>query len=72
MAAGLAAMPELTPAAMAHINGLGDRLRAGTQDVAVEQGIHLQTEGLGAPWWDITSPRSLCTTIGTCSRAPGP
>lgn len=48
MAAGLATMQHLTPSAIAHINRLGDRLRAGIQDVAVEQGIHMQTAGMGS------------------------
>ncbi len=48
MAAGLVAMQHLDTAATAHINSLGDRLRSGIQDVAVEQGIHLQTAGMGS------------------------
>ncbi len=48
MAAGLAAMQHLTDSSMARLNRLGDRLRQGIGEVAVEQGLHLQTTGLGS------------------------
>lgn len=48
MAAGLAAMRHLTASAVARLNRLGDRLRAGIEEVAVEQGLRLQTTGLGS------------------------
>ena len=48
MAAGLAAMQHLTDSAVARLNSLGDRLRQGIGEVAVEQGLHLQTTGRGS------------------------
>ncbi len=48
MAAGLAAMQHLTASAIARLNRLGDRLRTGLDEVAMEQGLHLQTAGLGS------------------------
>lgn len=48
MAAGLAAMEQLTPAKIADLNRLGDRLRTGLEEVLVEQGVHGQVTGRGS------------------------
>lgn len=48
MAAGFAAMHHLTPEKIAYINGLGDRLHTGLQEVLAEQGVQGQIEGKGS------------------------
>jgi glutamate-1-semialdehyde 2,1-aminomutase len=48
MAAGLAAMSLLTPAAYAHLDSLGDRLRDGLRSAARSAGIGAEVTGLGS------------------------
>jgi glutamate-1-semialdehyde 2,1-aminomutase len=48
MAAGLAAMENLTPEKVAHANALGETLRKGFAEVLDEQGIKGQVTGLGS------------------------
>ena len=48
MAAGLAAMDELTPERIAAINELGDSLRQGLSDVVAEQRLRGQVTGIGS------------------------
>jgi glutamate-1-semialdehyde 2,1-aminomutase len=48
MAAGEAAMAQINPQLIAHVNGLGERLRAGFDDVFRKNGIRGQTTGLGS------------------------
>ena len=48
MAAGEATLTELTPAAYARLDGLGDRLRAGVGDVVARAGIAGQVSGVGS------------------------
>src|SRR6185436_6740280 len=48
MAAGLAAMENLTPERIAYANRLGDSLREGLTDVLTEQGLKGQVTGRGS------------------------
>ena len=48
MAAGLATLEQLTPEAFAHLNGLGERLRDGLNDLFVRKGIAAQAVGTGS------------------------
>ena len=48
MAAGLATLQQLTPNAFAHMNGLGERLRAGLDDVAARTDAPFQGVVLGS------------------------
>jgi glutamate-1-semialdehyde 2,1-aminomutase len=48
MAAGLATLKQLTPEAYAHINGLGDRLRAGLNDLFARERVAAQAVGTGS------------------------
>jgi glutamate-1-semialdehyde 2,1-aminomutase len=48
MAAGFAAMEQLTPDKFAHVNALGDALREGFRDVLAEQNIRGQVTGIGS------------------------
>lgn len=48
MAAGLACMRQLTPAAFVHLNALGDRLRTGLRDALDRVGIPGQVRGQGS------------------------
>src|SRR6476620_8738107 len=48
MAAGLAAMENLTPNKVAHANALGETRRKGFAEVLDEQGIKGQVTGLGS------------------------
>jgi glutamate-1-semialdehyde 2,1-aminomutase len=48
MAAGLAMLRQLTPEAFAHMNGLGDRLRAGLLDLFARKRIAAQVVGIGS------------------------
>jgi glutamate-1-semialdehyde 2,1-aminomutase len=48
MAAGLATLRQLTPEAFAHLNGLGERLRTGLNDLFVLNHIKAQVVGAGS------------------------
>ncbi len=48
MAAGLATLKQLTPDAFAHLNGLGDRLRAGLNDLFARERVEAQVVGTGS------------------------
>jgi glutamate-1-semialdehyde 2,1-aminomutase len=48
LAAGLATMRAFDAAAIARLNGLGDRLRAALRAVAAQQGLGVQVTGLGS------------------------
>jgi glutamate-1-semialdehyde 2,1-aminomutase len=48
MAAGEAAMAQVNPQVIAHMNGLGERLRAGFDDAFRKNGIRGQATGIGS------------------------
>ena len=48
MAAGAAAMAQINPQVIAHVNGLGERLRSGFDDAFRKNGIRGQATGLGS------------------------
>ncbi len=48
MVAGLATLEQLTPAAFAHLNGLGERLRAGLSGLFARSGVAVQVVKLGS------------------------
>ena len=48
MAAGAAAMAQINPQVIAHVNGLGERLRSGFDDAFHKNGIRGQATGLGS------------------------
>ena len=48
MAAGLATLGELTPAALAHLNGLGERLLTGLNAMFAERGFSAKAVGVGS------------------------
>ncbi|HET6470345.1 MAG TPA: aspartate aminotransferase family protein [Pseudomonadales bacterium] len=48
MAAGAAAMAQINPQVIAHVNGLGERLRSGFDDAFRKNGIRGQAIGLGS------------------------
>ena len=48
MAAGLATLRQLTPSAFSHLNGLGERLRAGFDELSERVGVPFQGVALGS------------------------
>jgi glutamate-1-semialdehyde 2,1-aminomutase len=68
LAAGLAQMEQLTPEVHAHLDALGDRLRAGVTDLAARHGLALQVTGegqfFGLHWTEtpVTDFVSCCTS----------
>ena len=68
LAAGLAQMEQLTPEVHAHLDALGDRLRAGVRDLADRYGLALQVTGMGQffglHWTDtpVVDFASCCTS----------
>ena len=71
MAAGLATLRELTPEAFAHLNGLGERLRSGLNDMFSQRSIAARAVGIGSLFSiyftteEVTNYRSLGRTDKT-------
>lgn len=74
MAAGLATVQQLTPAAFAHLNGLGERLRTGLNALFARQGVAAQAVGVGSLFSiyftaaPLVNYRSLATNNGALTQ----